>query len=348
VPFFNHKNFQAMKNSFKILLMVGLIAFVASSCKKDPVEPTKSEFELMTEYMVQNDLDLPDILDGWVTTGAGLNVDLTDFSVPDYYVMDLRNATDFDLGHIKDAHNVALPNILEEAENANGKPILMVCYTGQTAGRAVGFLRLMGYEAKSLKWGMSSWHADFTEKWDNNATDVVSPNWLDSGDPPVNQEFSYPTLNTDATDGASILEARVRAALTEDWTISKTDVLDNPSNYFVNNKWPLASWEEYGHINGAFRIDEELTLSGLDALDPDKVMITYCYTGQTSAITTAWLDALGYNGRSLMFGANGIVYSKLLVGVAGSAPKKSWKGEGSGSEMNFGYYDSEDNLHFPN
>ena len=76
-------------------------------------------------------------------------------------------------------------------------------------------------------------------------------------------------------------------------------------------------------------------------------MVTYCYTGQTSAITTAWLDVLGYNGRSLLFGANGIVYSKLLNGVAGSAPKKSWMGEGSGSEMNFGYYDSEGNLHLP-
>ena len=76
-------------------------------------------------------------------------------------------------------------------------------------------------------------------------------------------------------------------------------------------------------------------------------MVTYCYTGQTSAITTAWLDVLGYDGRSLMFGANGIVHSKLLNGVAGSAPKKSWKGVGSACEMNFGYYDSEGSLHNP-
>lgn len=333
-----------MKDSIKFLLLFGLLAIFLTGCKDDPVEVDQSEFETLTQYMAQNDLDLPDVLNGWVTSGGGINVDPTDYSVPDYYVIDIRGAADFDAGHIKDAHNVAFTGIIDEAPNAAGKPILVVCYTGQTAARAVGLLRLMGYEAKSLKWGMSSWHSDFAGKWNANAADVTSTNWVKGDTPPANQEFGSPTFVTNDADGASILEARVRAALTMDWAVSKTNVLDNPSNYFINNKWSLASWDAYGHVTGAYRIDEDLNLSGLKYLSPNETVVTYCYTGQTSSITTAWLDVLGYDGRSMLFGANGIVHSDL---VAGSAAAKSWKGASSGSENNFGYYDSNGDMHTP-
>ena len=34
--------------------------------------------------------------------------------------------------------------------------------------------------------------------------------------------------------------------------------------------------------------------------------MTYCYTGQTSAVVTAYLRVLGYDAYSLTFGMNGI------------------------------------------
>lgn len=334
-----------MKSLLKYFIVLALLpTLFFTSCKEDAVIP---EFQTLTEYMAQNNMDLNNILDGWVTSGGGINVDVNDYSVPDYYVIDLRSATDFDAGHIKDAHNTTLANILTEAENAQGKKILVVCYTGQTAARAVAALRLMGYEAKNLKWGMSAWHADLAGKWEANAGDFASPNWVTTGTPPANVEFESPVLTTGQTEGAAILEARVKAMLAADWGVSKTDVLGTPGNYFINNKWPLASWDEYGHIEGAFRIDEELNLNGLKYLDPDKTVVTYCYTGQTSSITTFWLDVLGYDGRSLLFGVNGINHTGLVNGTAGSAPKKSWKGPGSGSEMNFGYYETNGTYHPP-
>jgi rhodanese-related sulfurtransferase len=33
-------------------------------------------------------------------------------------------------------------------------------------------------------------------------------------------------------------------------------------------------------------------------------VITYCYTGQTSAAISAYLRVIGYNAKSLMFGMN--------------------------------------------
>ena len=329
-----------MKSLFRLLLIIGILPMLfLTSCKEDTVDPQVAEFETLSKYMAQNALDLPDVLSGWVTSGSGLNVDQTDYSVSDYYIIDLRSAEDFAAGQIKDAHNTSLINILDEAKNANGQPILVVCYTGQTAGRGVAALRLMGYEAKSLKWGMSGWHSNFAGKWNANAGDFDHANWLRTGDPKPLESFNDPILNTYETVGSDILEARVQSVLqNSSWLIGKEELLGNPSNYFVINKWPVESWNEFGHVNGAYRIDETLNLEGLNNIDPAATSVVYCYTGQTSAISTFWLDVMGYNVKSLKFGANSIVHSELLVGTAGNAPKKSWLGAGSGSEMNYGYY----------
>ena len=340
-----------MKSLVKGILFLSIFTFLfATSCKDDSDPGIETpEFDVLTQYMAQNNLDLSNVLSGWVSAGSGLNVDQSDYSLSDYYIMDFRNATDFAAGHIKDAVHVSLPNTLDEAVNAGGKKILCVCYTGQTAARAAGALRIMGYDAVSLKWGMSAWHENLAGKWNANAGEFTSSNWVTSGTPPANQTFDDPVFLTNNESGAAILEARVRTALQKStWGVSKTAVLDNPGNYFIVNKWPLASWDEYGHISGAYRIDEELNLAGLSALNPTGKVVVYCYTGQTSAITSMWLDVLGYDSQSLLFGVNGIAHSKLLVGTAGSAPKKSWKGPGSGSEINYGFYDSDGNFYGPN
>lgn len=44
----------------------------------------------------------------------------------------------------------------------------------------------------------------------------------------------------------------------------------------------------------------------------DKSVVIYCYTGQTSAFTTAYLRILGYDAKSLLFGTNGMFYDKCV------------------------------------
>ena len=318
----------------KFALLFLIPFFLFTSCKKDP---TKSETTILTEYMAQNNLDLTDILSGWITAGPKINIDTSNFAAPDYYIIDLRSSTDFDAGHIKDAHNTALANIIEEADKANGKKILVICYTGQTAARGTSALRILGYDAVSLKWGMSGWHEDFAGKWNANAKDLNHANWVTSGSPKALSHYDLPKIATNNKEGSSILKARVQKMLENaSWTIKNDVLLDNPSNYFINNKWAQDSWDAYGHIKDINRIDEDLLLEGIRHLDASKTIVTYCYTGQTSAITNGWLEVLGYDCKSLLFGANGIVYTTVKNGK----PQKSWKGAGSASENNFGYYNS--------
>ncbi len=324
-----------MKKLFNLLLVVAFVPLLfTTGCKKDIVD---AEFDTLTEYVKTNNLDLPDILKGWVKPGSKIGVNTEDYSVPNYYIMDFRKAADFANGHIKDAHNVVFANLLDEAKKAGGKDILCVCYTGQTAARATGFLRLAGYHAVTLKWGMAGWNADFDAKWATNAKDLNSPKWVTTGAPTAISEFDAPDFTTDKTDGKDILTARINKAIAYDWTVSNSVVLANPENYFINNFWPQDSWDTYGHIEGAYRISD-LKAETLKNLDPKETVVTYCYTGQTSAITTAWLQVMGFDkAKSLLFGANGIVHSKLVVGTVGKAAAKSWHGAGSASTLNYGY-----------
>lgn len=331
-----------MKNLIRLLAILLIPALALTSCKDDNNNPDLQEFETLTAYMAQNNLDLSNVLDGWVKAATTDIVDPADNSIPGFYVMDIRSAEDFELGHIPGAKNVAAANALEAAEAANGQKILVVCYTGQTAARVTGLLRLMKYEAYSLKWGMAGWNPFFEAKWATNAGDYDSPNWLTTGEPTPKKEFGEPTLNTGEANGADILEARVKAALqrTPDataWGVKKDAVLSNPGDYFINNMWPIASWDEFGYIAGAYRLNEDLSLTGLKYVDPNATVVTYCYTGQTSAIINAWMEVLGYNVKSLMFGANSIVHSGLVNSDVDSAKKKSWQGAGSGSTNNFLY-----------
>jgi rhodanese-related sulfurtransferase len=335
-----------MKNLFRFLILLMVPVFLLTSCKEDSTDPAVSDFEALAQYMNQNDLDLSSILDGWVKAATALNVDENDYSVPGFYILDIRSEEDFNAGHIKNAVNTPLVDILEAAEGAGDLPILVVCYTGQTAARGTAALRMMGKEAYSMKWGMSGWNANLAGKWNDNAGDISSPNWLRDGDPTAHTTtYKDPDFTTGETDGAAMLEARVRYMLTKPWTISNELVLGNPENYFVNNYWSLTSWDEFGHVSGAYRINEDLGISGLNYFDPDAEIVIYCYTGQTSGMVTAWMDVLGYNTKSMMFGANAIVHSEL---VNSDVKKKSWHGEGAGSECNFGYYNIDGDFIGPN
>ncbi|MBK7410100.1 MAG: rhodanese-like domain-containing protein [Saprospirales bacterium] len=330
-----------MKNFLKLFALGLIVALVFTNCKKDPVDPTVNEFEVLAQYMNDNNLDLAVINGSFAKAGSALNVDPVDFSIPGYYVIDIRQAADFEAGHIKNAVNVTLANILAEGPKAAGKPILVACYSGQTAGRAVAALRLKGYEAYTLKWGMSSWHSNFSSKWSTKVTDYASPNWVTSGTPIANVTFTtFPTLTTTETEGEKILDARINDMLANSaWSVSRDDVLATPSNYFINNYWTQAAWDLFGHINGAYRINEDLSLATLKYLDPSKTIVTYCYTGQTSSITSAWLNVMGYDAKSLSYGANAIVHSALLANP--SYTKVAWGGADSGSNLNFGYYDKD-------
>ncbi|MBN2730144.1 MAG: rhodanese-like domain-containing protein [Bacteroidales bacterium] len=308
-----------MKNKkfLNILMLVALaLSVVISSCRKDDddiVDPVVTDYHSeLTTYLAANSMDLTSVLTGWTISAH----DLDSIGIANYFIIDLRNSTDFGLGHIDGAHNSTLGNILTVADSANGTPIVIACYTGQTAAWAHVALRLSGYsDCKILLFGMSAWNSDF-DSWTTNIGDVGigNSNWSTTNTIQTPVTFAAPSLTCTATTGAGILQERVNYILTLGFQgVTNTDVLTTPTNYFINNYWVESDVNAMGHIVGAYRIKETLNLTdnGFLNLNSAGTVVTYCYTGQTSSAITAYLTILGYTAKSLKFGANGMIYSNM-------------------------------------
>ncbi|MCD4665458.1 MAG: hypothetical protein K8R68_09305 [Bacteroidales bacterium] len=312
-----------MKKFLKYAIILAILPMLfLTNCKKDkdPVEPerqTDAEFQTLVTYLKSKSMDLNNILDGWITTAENVNTNINDGDdTNDYFIIDIRAADAYTAGHITTAVNSTLGNVLTTAEGCGEKTIVVACVTGQTAGHAVCALRLSGYaDAKVLKWGMSGWHSSLSASWTNNTGDaaVNHANWTVAPGALVDaKEFDDPDLAPTATAGAEILAERVTAMLTEFSAVTNDVVLGSPGSYFINNYWDAADVEKYGHIKGAYRINP-LTLSGEEYfnLDPSKTIVTYCWTGQTSSVVTAYLKVLGYTAKSLKFGVNSMIHTPL-------------------------------------
>ncbi len=313
----------------KLINLAVLLAFLpvlmTTSCKKDAPEAVNAYVTLKT-YLVANTLDLPDLAKNWIvdpkSTKMGGPIDSITSTMPGYNVFDIRPATDFAAGHIKNAVNVALKDVITAAANYKDKPICVVCFTGQTAGQAVMALRLSGYPtAVVLKWGMAGWNATYKTPWVSNSgvevaangnIAVGSPNWVTTA-APANGVFVEPVWTSTATDGAAILKERVQAVLNAGFTTAAAaDVLATPANFQVMNYWTNENYLKFGHYTGAFNMPV-IALAGdlVKAFDPSKEQLVYCYTGQTSSIASFWLNVLGYKTKGIGFGANRLVYDQL-------------------------------------
>jgi len=78
-------------------------------------------------------------------------------NIKKYFMVDIRKPEDFKEGHIKGAINIFWMDILKE-ENLKKLPedkkILLICYVGHTASQMITALKLLGYDAGALKFGM--------------------------------------------------------------------------------------------------------------------------------------------------------------------------------------------------
>ncbi len=297
-----------MKKLFQILFAILIVNVIfLSSCKEEATEDPTSESAILNTYLVGNGMDLNLIL----TSTAGnkfVTAPAEAADVAGKYIIDIRSDEHFTAGHIEGAVNATIGDLLTEAANAGDKPILIACYTGQTACYATALLRLYGYtEAQALKWGMSGWNAE-VDAWTGNIGDSGEGS-LSTDAAPENTTFDSPTLSTGETLGEDILQARVEAVINE-WgsaTVSSASVVAAPGDYFVNNYFSADHYVSFGHVDGAVRINPLLLADGsVNYLDPSKAVVTYCYTGQTSAVVTAYLRVLGYDAKSMLFGMNGL------------------------------------------
>jgi len=296
-----------MKKTIYCLLAI-VIAFIFTGCKDDELPAIEvNEFALLSDHIKTSNLDLDKMLSGLVIFPAA------ETDVASKYIIDLRSATDFASGHIASAVNVEFKNILTEATKAAGKPILVVCYTGQISTYVATLLRMYGYvDASALKWGMSGWNASF-DKWTANCKDLkTDANW--NTDVVTSAIFGSPKLETGLITGSEILKKRVETVVASGFkSIAPAVVLASPSEYYINTYISAAHYTGFGHIKGAYRINPLLITDGtVSNLDPSKKIVTICYTGLISGSVSAWLNVLGYDAYVSLWGLNGMTYTNTF------------------------------------
>ncbi len=89
------------------------------------------------------------------------NPDLAD-ELEDFFVLDIRTPAEFARDTVPGAVNIPMAE-LAKAENLAklpmDKPILIVCNTGHTASISNTVLGMLGYDAWTLRFGMTGWRA---------------------------------------------------------------------------------------------------------------------------------------------------------------------------------------------
>ncbi len=315
-----------------LLYLTFAILFLVTGCKKDesnPVTPPAAieEANELVKYVESNN--------DYIYAGASFVMSASTYrteyiaDATKIYTIDLRSATDYSTKHLKGAVNVTLANLYSHIKGltlSNYKYVVVTCYSGQTAAYAVSLVRSMfpisdANKIVSLKWGMSSIDSSFaTNYWLAKTSNIRASQFVTTDPPAKPVKGNLPTLSTGKTTGKEILEARVTKLLTDGFnsttiTIDQATVYTNLSNYFIVNYWPLAAYKDPGHIDGAYNYEPTTKPFKLDSLlktlPTNKTIVLYCYTGQTSAYVGAYLKLIGYDVKSLLYGANGMIFDKM-------------------------------------
>lgn len=223
----------------------------------------------------------------------------------EYVILDLRGEADYAKGHIPGAINVPFgPKIAENLDNiralAQGKTLVVACYTGQTAAQTDSLLNLAGIKTRSLDFGMG--------------TDAIKKGWnYQEGYPVVVEPTSMPAYFAPVPSPNLWIDAAVKKYFAEmpkdihkiGLPEMKAALEANPANYLlVDIRRPdvYAKSHIKGAINVPFGADIAKSIDKIKSLSQGKTVVVYCYTGQTAGQTDSLLNVVGIPTLSLNFG----------------------------------------------
>jgi rhodanese-related sulfurtransferase len=81
----------------------------------------------------------------------------------DPFIISVRSAEDYEKGHIAGSINLDPKTLFTEGgmiSVPDNRPLVIYCYTGQTASQVTAALNILGYDATNMTWGMQGWTMD--------------------------------------------------------------------------------------------------------------------------------------------------------------------------------------------
>jgi len=312
-------NLKVFKTSFGIAIISGM--FFSCSSNDNATSGSIASTEktiLLLQWFEQNgnyinSPEIPSIMDAqnvWAMREENI------------HIIDLREPEDFREAHIEHAVNLQQNQVLDYFINsidpASFKGVFLVCYDLNISGYVAGVLRLLGYDnVFAIRFGMSGWDRSIAEQfWLANISNRLVGKLETSGFP-MNQAGDFPGIATIANTGFEIALERADKVLKhkpDEFSITIDEYLKNPESYYTICYWPMDKYMSNGHLPGAVQYDPKKSLSRdtfLNTLPLDKPTVIYCYSGQHSTFVAAYLRMLGYDARSLAYGANGFIHEVM-------------------------------------
>lgn len=231
-------------------------------------------------------------------------------------IVDIRRPDDYAKNHVKGAVNAAwgsdeLVNLL--AYLPDDKPVMVYCYSGQTAGQAVAIFNFAGIQARSVNLGFNfgiSKVDGVGEVLETTANALPGESGVNH-DPTIEDMFSSYFASLSDVKGTMYASNIIGEEKAKEILDAGDDQVQ-----FVS----IRSAKDYaaGHIKTAINLPWGKGMEeGFASLPADKKLIIYCYTGQTAGQTVAALRVLGYDAVSLKGG----------MGMAPNAPL-GWSNKG--------------------
>jgi rhodanese-related sulfurtransferase len=248
-----------------------------------------------------------------------------------YYILDIREPAEYLVGHINGAVNISTSNLYETVDSFYTinpvKNIAIVSQNGQASSYFACLLRLAGYNnVHTLNYGMASWNIDFANEWfaalGNNDQTFSNTEY------PSNAFTHLPNLEFPSSVGNAkeMTEYRIKEIINKgflkDLNYLEEISIENTIDLFLvcygegklyNAPRDLGSlghpentvWFQYSPLF------EFRSVNSLQTLPNDQPILIYSGDGQLSACIAAYLTVLGYDAKTLLFGANQLFYFRL-------------------------------------
>jgi rhodanese-related sulfurtransferase len=331
-----------MKNKITLILISFFSIFIFKNCIDDVTLPS---FSFQTEDSALLLLYLEGKGDYINSNEMPSLIEATEVyqNLSSYLIIDVRSETDFMNGHIQGSLNVSNKDLFKfiDSVDVNLYPkIVVVSQTGQSAAYYASLLRIAGIgNIYSMNFGMAYWNNDFSELWLSHSKTFSGIVDFNNQDYLKNPITKLPSVLFDIS--LSIQEEvnkRIEQLIIEGFSDYPTsvsqyinsftieDIYDNlnkyylicfgsPELYYTGSALSGDPLFGYGHPPETRiylpQIDFRST-DNLQTLPVDKTIVIYSYSGQRSAYVCAYLKLIGYVAKSLLFGANNLIYPRML------------------------------------
>lgn len=286
------------KKKLLALILALMMVFSLAACggaeetPKPAAEAPAAESTVVVDAATQFLAELPGIMIPAPDYLAKLTAGETPFT------LDIRSAEDYAKGHIAGSINAPWGTQVLADNLANipmDQPVYVYCYTGQTAGQAVGLMKIAGYDVYSIRFG---YNLGLSKEVGNEAFMSTEPTDFDTTvGTEIAPEFVamisdyYKAMETTTNKNNKIASKDLDALLAaEDDSIFVLDI--RKAEDFAKGHIPTA-------INIPFAPGMQEQFADLPK---DKTIVINCYTGQTAGQATAAMRVLGYDVISLHSG----------------------------------------------